>query len=97
MGSPIQVRMGLLRTYTAEFGNHMAKMLPTFNSSPAVRLNLSCQDEDAILARLCSMPMGVDNWADAGAPELLAYVYGAKGLRIPPNWQRCFPSNLFEP
>lgn len=45
--------------------------------------------------KLRKMDMGDDDWADAGVPELLAYVYGAKGLFIPPEWRGCFPRGLF--
>ena len=45
--------------------------------------------------RLRDMDMGEDDWSDAGVPELLRYVYGAKGLVIPPEWRPCFPRHLF--
>ena len=69
-------------------------MLPAFNGSPALRV---CPfiPADSARARLRDLDMGSDDWSDAGLPELLAYVYGAKGLKIPRKWQVCFPADCF--
>ena len=83
-----------IRTYTKEFGAHMANLLPIFNNNPAIKLVASSAD-DLVIESLATLPMGEDSWADAGLPELLKYVYGAKGLKIPQPWKRCFPSDIF--
>ena len=71
----------------------MAKLLPLVNKSPPLRptamLDASTEEK-----RRC-LDMGEDDWADAGLWELVRYVYGAKGLRIPEQWKVCFPSSLF--
>ena len=73
----------------------MAELLPTFNSSPCMMHNAAWQDEDRTIEQLRSMEMGEDSWSDAGVPELVRYLYGAKGLNSPTKWQCCFPSEHF--
>ena len=72
----------------------MVDLLPSFNDSPALRVT-SMIDTSA-RDKLRSMDMGADDWSDAGVPELLQYVYGAKGLVIPPEWRECFPAACFQ-
>ncbi|CAE7362808.1 hypothetical protein AK812_SmicGene15369 [Symbiodinium microadriaticum] len=72
-------------TYTKSFGKHMAELLPLFNRSPALR-PVSMVDASTI-QKLEKLDMGADDWADAGLPGLLQYLYGAKGLVIPTEWQ----------
>ena len=81
------------RTYTADFGQRMAELLPSFNESPALRP--SSIVDSLMVAKLRAMSMGTDEWADAGVPDLLRYVYGAKGLNIPEEWRPCFPASHF--
>ena len=47
------------------------------------------------IQKLQAMDMGFDDWSDAGVPDLLKYVYGAKGLHIPEEWRPCFPRSHF--
>ena len=60
----------MLRTYTPEFGQKMASLLPSFNRSPAMKSHSFSWDEQAVAQQLSEMPMG-DLWSDAGVPELL--------------------------
>ena len=85
---------GASRTYTREFGQHMANLMPAFNSAPSA-VPASSYDEDEVIAKLAALSMGEDDWADAGLPELVRYVYGAKGLKIPTKWHCCFPRAHF--
>ncbi|CAE7313379.1 unnamed protein product [Symbiodinium sp. CCMP2592] len=82
------------RNYTKEFAEHMVELFPNFNECPALRhssmIDASTRD------KLRRMDMGADDWLDAGVPELLKYVYGAKGLVIPPEWRDCFPGAHFQ-
>ena len=82
-----------LRTYTREFGQKMADLLPSFNKNPAMPA-ASCID-DSVVGRLAQLEMGEDDWSDAGLTDLLKYVYGAKGLVIPEIWKCCFPKEMF--
>ena len=82
------------RTYTPEFGMKMAQELPAFNG--ASRTIASACREDSVIEALCNMDMGRDDWSDAGLPELLEYLYGAWGLKVPSKWRCCFPDSLFE-
>ena len=84
-----------LRTYTKKFGQEMVKLLPAFNDSAALPQLVNTYPEDRVIQRLCDLDMGEDDWLDAGLPELLEYLYGAKGLNIPQRWQRCFPPHIF--
>ena len=72
----------------------MVELFPSFTESPALRatsmLDASTRD------KLRNMDMGPDDWLEAGVPELLQYVYGAKGLVIPPEWRECFPAKYFQ-
>ncbi|CAE7822447.1 unnamed protein product, partial [Symbiodinium sp. CCMP2456] len=69
------------KAYTTTFGQRMAELLPSFNESPALRP--SSMVDSLTIAKLQAMSMGTDDWCDAGVPDLLRYVYGAKGLNIP--------------
>ena len=71
----------------------MAELLPAFNESPAMRPTSML--DSSVVTKLREMSMGEDDWADAGVPELLRYVYGAKGLNIPEEWRPCFPASHF--
>ena len=74
----------------------MAKLLPGFNGSPAMCIApVACKE--AVIAELCALEMGDDDWEDAGLPGLLEYVYSAKGLLVPAEWKCCFPSSHFVP
>ena len=72
----------------------MANELPNFNRSPPLKqTSMFCTE--SVIAELCGLEMDPDDWADAGLPELLKYVYGAKGLIIPEPWKPCFPKSVF--
>lgn len=71
----------------------MAGLLPEFNRLPALR-DVSMVDVKTI-QKLQTMDMGRDDWSDAGLPDLLRYLYGAKGLVIPAEWAGCFPTTYF--
>lgn len=71
----------------------MAELLPSFNESPALRP--SSMVDSLTIAKLQAMSTGTDDWCDAGVPDLLRYVYGAKGLNIPQAWKCCFPASHF--
>ena len=73
----------------------MSNMLPAFNVTGHRAARYSSPDEDEVIACLCKLEMGDDDWSDAGLPQLLEYVYGAKGLQIPLKWQACFPTSHF--
>ena len=77
------------RTYTREFGMKMAEELPAFNgASPTIA---SACHEDSVIEALCNMDMGRDDWSDAGLPELLEYLYGARGFTGAPFMATLFP------
>ena len=73
----------------------MSDLLPAFIKSSRAAATASCSEDKAI-ALLYELEMGVDDWSDAGLPDLLRYVYGAKGLLIPRKWQPCFPASHFQ-
>ena len=60
----------------------MAQLLPAFNQSSHTAATTSCSEEQ-VIALLCNLEMGDDDWSDAGLPGLLKYTYGAKGYEFP--------------
>ena len=71
----------------------MAELLRNFNASPALR-PVSMVDASTI-QKLQNLDMDTDDWAVAGLPDLLKYLYGAKGLVVPFEWKGCFPNTHF--
>lgn len=63
------------------------------NESPPLRP--SAMVDSSTVDKLRNLDMGSDDWSDAGVPQLLEYVYGAKGLAIPEEWRPCFPASHF--
>ncbi|CAE7318528.1 unnamed protein product [Symbiodinium sp. CCMP2592] len=84
-GSSLIWRHPRFQTYTESFGKHMAKLLRSFNASPALR-PVSMVDA-SVVQRLQNLDMEMDDWADAGLRDVLKYLYGAKGLVIPFEWK----------
>ncbi|CAE7231731.1 unnamed protein product [Symbiodinium sp. CCMP2592] len=76
---------GLEQTYTPAFSREMAKLLPLVMKSPPLRPTAML--DASTVEKLRCLDMGEDDWADAGLWDLVRYVYGAKGLRIPEQWK----------
>ena len=54
---------------------------------------------DALATELTSLwtqtdGLGPDLWDDAGMPQLVHYLLGAKGLNVPEQWEWLIPSHI---
>ena len=80
-----------LRIYTKEFAHRMTQILPPKKSShsPAPSTDAAAQ-----LAQVWRETDLGDEWQDAGLPELVRYLVGARGLKVPPQWEWIIPTQL---
>lgn len=77
-----------LRTYTRDFALRLTKIM-----KPQARPQMP--SSEATLRDLWQISEGLgDTWPDAKLPELYVYLYGARGLCIPPEWEWLFPSKI---
>lgn len=51
-------------------------------------------DAAAKLAKLWRETDLGDRWEDAGLPELVRYLAGARGLKVPSEWEWIIPSTI---
>lgn len=78
-----------LRIYTREFAKRMTQILPP----KSISLPASA-DPASALARVWNETDLGDRWADAGLPDLVRYLIGARGLKIPKEWEWIIPARL---
>ena len=88
-----------LRSYTREFALQMTKVFPEV-------INTSASEEPAKLTKANaskqleelwkSTPDLGDTWEDASLRQVAKYLIGAKGLKVPQNWEWIIPSHLWE-
>ncbi len=85
-----------LRSYTYEFGMKMAKeILPELHNVESTPPNLIRSQAEKRLQQLWQDQDGLgDTWEDAGLREIAHYLLGAKGLKVPPDWEWIIPLKL---
>lgn len=82
-----------LRTYTREFGAQMASMLPGMLESEPQPAQRDATDEE--LEHLWGEGLDYgDRWDDAGLSEVVKYLLGARGLKVPSKWEWLLPHRL---
>ena len=54
----------------------------------------SSEDSASKLAKMWRATEMGDLWVDAHLPQLAKYLLGARGLRVPPEFEWIIPSNL---
>lgn len=85
-----------LRSYTSEFAMKMAKgILPELYNVESTPPNLTPSKAAKRLKELWHAQDGLgDTWEDAGLRDVAHYLLGAKGLRVPPDWEWIIPLKL---
>ena len=80
-----------LRTYTKAFAFHMTRILKPKRIDPKP----SSADPAQQLLNLWHQSEGLgDRWVDAGLPGLAHYVLGARGLKVPPQFESMIPTRI---
>lgn len=79
-----------LRHYSVGFGDKIADLLNDLK--PKCHYVTDSASVDAL--QLFENWSWGDLWDDAGMRSLAAYLYGARTLRVPPQWKRLMPKEL---
>ena len=79
-----------LRHYTPQFGNKIASLLERLKP----RTDYVADNPRVDAVALFETWSWGDMWNDADMLSLIHYLYGAKALRIPPNWKSVLPREI---
>ena len=72
----------------------MVKMLPQIVDARPEPPKQSDASADLTSLWQLTEGLGPDLWQDAGMPDLVHYLLGAKGLCVPKQWEWLIPSHI---